>query len=132
MFTRYAIAILADLVVLNVYAQYSANVSIDNFTTALLAALLLQLLLQATLSLEHWVGAKFDGREGWLWSTARVLSAWIILFGSKFAMLGAIDRVFGDAVLFSGSLHGVVALIAVLFTMLGVEELFMRVYRRLA
>ena len=50
LFSRYAIAILVDLVVLNLFAEYSSRVTIDTFTTSLLAAILLQLLLQATLS----------------------------------------------------------------------------------
>ena len=131
LFTRYAIAILVDLVVLSLFAQYWSKVSIASFSTSLLAAIVLQLLLQATLSLEHWVAGKFAGREGALWTAARVLSAWLILFGSKFVMLGAVDRIFGDAVEFSGPLHGVVALIAVLLAMIAAEELFVRIYRRL-
>lgn len=132
LFTRYAISILVDLVVLNLFAQYSDRVSIDQFSTSLWVAIVLQLLLQATLSLEHWVAAKFSGKQGALWTTLRYLSAWLILFGSKFVMLGAVDRVFGDAVQFSSAGHGVVALILVLVAMLAAEELFVRVFRRLA
>ena len=46
-------------------------------------------------------------------------------------MLGAINFAFGDAVLFSGPLHGVLAFIAVVVVMLVAEELAVRIYRRL-
>ena len=131
LFTRYAIAILVDLVVLNLFAEFWQHVTVDTFSTSLLVAVVLQLLLQATLSLEHWVGQKFADRVGAAWTTARVACAWLILFGSKFVMLGAIDRIFGDAVLFTGALHGVVALIMVLLAMLAAEEIFVRAYQRL-
>jgi hypothetical protein len=46
-------------------------------------------------------------------------------------MLGVIDFAFGDVVLFTGPLHGVVAFIAVVVAMLAAEELLVRFYRRL-
>jgi hypothetical protein len=121
-----------DLVVLNLFAEYWERVSIDDFSTSLIAAVLLQLLLQITLVLEHRIGTWFARRDGALWSAARLFSAWLILFGSKFVMLGAIDRVLGDAVHFAGPMHGVAAFIAVIVAMLAAEELVVRVYRRLA
>lgn len=131
LYTRYAIAILVDLAVLNLFAEYWQHVHLDSFSVSLAAAALLQLLLQATLSLEHWVAGKFEGREGSGWKALRILSAWTILFASKFVMLGAIDRVFGEAVHFSGTLHGVVALITVLVAMIAAEAAFVWGYRRL-
>ena len=73
------------------------------------------MLLKATLALEHRVAALFEGRSGGFAKFLRFFSAWLILFGSKFVMLGAINFAFGDAVLFSGPLHGVLAFIAGLF-----------------
>ncbi|WP_439106045.1 hypothetical protein [Congregibacter sp.] len=132
MLTRYLIALLADLVVINLFAEYWHRVSIDSFSTSLIAAILLQLLLQATLALEHRVGSWFDTHSGSLWTFLKFFSAWLILFGSKFVMLGAVDRVLGDAIHFSGAMHGVLAFIAVVAGMLIAEELVTRVYRRLA
>ena len=125
-------AILVDLSVLNLFAEHWDRVHLDGFTTALLAAILLQLLLQATLAVEHKVGAWFAQRSGGLWSFARYLSAWLVLFGSKFVMLGLIDRIFGDDLHFLGPMHGVVPFIALVVAMLGAEELVARIHRRLA
>jgi hypothetical protein len=131
LFSRYVIAILVDLVVLNLLAEYWSRVTVDAFSTSLVAAILLQLLLQATLILEHRVAALFARRSGAGWTFLRFFSAWLILFGSKFVMLGVIDRVLGDSLSFGGPMHGVIAFIGVIVAMLASEELVMRVYRRL-
>lgn len=125
-------ALFVDLAVLNLFAEFWSRVTIDAFSTSLVAAILLQVLLQATLALEHTVAHWFDERTGKLWRFLRFFSAWIILFGSKLVMLGAIDRIFGDAVHFAGPMHGVTAFIAVVAAMLLAEELLNRLYRRLA
>ena len=57
LFARYFTAILIDLTVLNLFDEYSDKVSVDTFTTSLFAALLLQVLLKATLAVEHWAAA---------------------------------------------------------------------------
>jgi hypothetical protein len=132
LFSRYLMALLADLIVLNLFAEYWSRVVIDSFSTSLIAAILLQVLLQATLALEHKVGSWFDDRPGAIWTLMKFLSAWMILFGSKLVMLGAIDRILGEGVHFVGRMHGVGAFIAVVVVMLLAEELVTRVYRRLS
>lgn len=131
LFIRYLTAILIDLLVLNLFAEHWAAVSIDSFTLSVLAAILLQVMLKLTLALEHRVAAYFDDRQGKLWRGLRYFSAWLILFGSKFVMLEAIDITFGDSIQFSGPVHGVVAFIAVVVAMLVAEEAAVRFYRRL-
>ncbi|MEM8942529.1 MAG: hypothetical protein AAGC91_10260 [Pseudomonadota bacterium] len=123
---------MVDLVVLNLFAEYWSRVTIDTFSTSLAAAVLLQVLLQATLALEHRVALLFEDRNGVLWTATRFFCAWLILFGSKFVMLGAIDRVLGEAVHFAGAMHGVFAFLVVVAAMLGAEEILIRVHRRLA
>ena len=55
-----------------------------------------------------------------------------ILFGSKFVMLGAINITFGDRVLFLGHMHGAVAFIVVVLTMLIAEGTIRKIYLSLA
>ena len=62
----------------------------------------------------------------------RFFSAWVVLFGSKFVILEAIDLVFGESLRFLGALHGLVTLIVVIVAMLAAEELVLRFYRRLS
>lgn len=132
LYLRYLLAVLIDLVVLNLFNEYSEKVEIESFTISLLAAILLQVLVKLTLVLEHRVAAYFKARPGAMWKFMRYLTAWLILFGSKFVILEAISIAFGDSVKFTGVLHGVVTLIVVLVVMILAEEVVARIYRRLA
>lgn len=132
LFIRYFTAILIDLVVLNLFVEYSERVVIDSFTISLLAAVLLQVLLKLTIAIEHRVAAYFKAKPGGFAKAMRFLSAWLILFGSKFVILEALVFAFGDAVHFGGPLHGLVTLIVVVVTMLVAEEAIVQLYRRLS
>ena len=132
LFVRYVLAILIDLVVLNLFDEYSENVVVESFTISLWAAILLQLLLKLTLVLEHRVAAWFKRRPGTAWTVARFFAAWLILFGSKFVILEALNIAFGDELQFFGILHGVLTLIVVLIVMILAEEVVARTYRKLA
>jgi len=131
LFVRYFTAILIDLVVLNLFVEYWENVSIDSFTTSLLAAIVLQVLLKLTIAVEHRVAAFFKARPGGFMTFLRFFFAWLVLFGSKFVILEAITMAFGDKVRFGGAFHGIVTLIVVIIAMLVAEEAIVRLYRRL-
>lgn len=123
---------LIDLVVLGLFAEYSDKVIVDTFTTLLLAAVVMQFLLKATIAVEHRVLARFKGKSGKAWTALKFFVAWLILFGSKFVILEALTLVFGDRVRFEGLWHGIIWLIAVAVTMVVAEELVVRFYRKLA
>jgi hypothetical protein len=132
LFVRYFTAILIDLVVLNLFAEYTDRVALDSFTLSLLAAVLLQVLLKLTIALEHRVAQFFKARPGGFMTFMRFFSAWLILFGSKFVILEAVAVAFGQSVHFKGAYHGVVTLIVVVIAMLVAEEAIVRLYRKLA
>ena len=132
LFLLYFVGALVDLVVLGLFDEYSDKVFVESFTTMLLAAIVLQFLLKGTIAVEHWVASHFTGKAGGWWKALRFFCAWLVLFGSKFVILEALDFAFGDAVQFEGILHGIVWLIIVVVTMVIVEELVVRLYRRLA
>lgn len=131
LFMRYFTAILIDLVVLCLFDEYSDKVTVDTFTTSLLAAILLQILLKLTIAVEHRVAVFFKKRPGGFNKFLRYFFAWVVLFGSKFVILEAIALAFGDKVRFDGVFHGIVTLIIVVVVMLLVEELIVRLYRKL-
>ncbi|RYI20886.1 MAG: hypothetical protein EON48_08575 [Acetobacteraceae bacterium] len=131
LFVRYTMGILIDLVVLNLFAEYWSAVFVSSFTISLLAAALLQILLKATIAVEHWVAGHFKNKSGGMWTFLRFFCAWLVLFGSKFAILEALSFAFGEQVHFIGMLHGIVALIVVVVVMLIAEELLVRIYRRM-
>lgn len=130
LFLRYFTATLIDLVVLNVFAEHWQHVTIHSFTISLFAAVLLQALLKLTLVIEHRVAGYFNSKQATWAKVMRFASAWAILFVSKFVILGAVNFAFGDHIVFSGPLHGVVAFIIVVAVMLVAEEAIVRFYRR--
>jgi hypothetical protein len=131
-FLRYFTGILIDLAVLNLFDEYWHHVSVPSFTISLLAAILLQILLKLTIAIEHRVAVYFNSRPGGFMKFMRFFCAWLVLFGSKFVILEALDFAFGGAVVFEGPLHGLVALIVVVVVMLVVEEAMVRLYRKLS
>lgn len=132
LFVLFFTGTLVDLVILGLFAEFSSNVRVDSFSTALLAAVVLQILLKLTIVVEHRVLARFKGKEGTGWKALKFFVAWLILFGSKFVILEALTTVFGDRVSFEGMWHGILWLIAAAVTMVIVEELIVRFYRKLA
>jgi hypothetical protein len=132
LFMLFLVGTLVDLVVLGLFAEYSPHVYVDTFTTALLAAIVLQFLLKVTIIFEHRVLHLFKDKTGALWTGLKYFCAWLILFGSKFVILEVLSFAFGKDVHFVGWLHGLLWLIAAAVTMVVVEELIVRLFRRLA
>ena len=61
----------------------------------------------------------------------RFFTAWLILFGSKFAILEALALAFRHRLSFGGPFHGIVALIVVVVAMLAIEAALVKLYRRM-
>jgi hypothetical protein len=132
LFMLYFVGALIDLVVLGLFDEFTDKVHVESFSIMVLAAVLLQFLLKGTLAVEHWVASHFKGKAGGWMKFLRFFCAWLVLFGSKFVILEALDFAFGESVQFEGILHGIVWLIIVVVTMVIVEELVVRFYRKLA
>jgi len=128
LFTRYFTAVLVDLTVLNFFDEYWDYVEIDSFTISLLAAVLLQVLLKVSIAIANY----FKAKPGTKAKVLRALSTWAVLFISKLVILEAINLSFGDSVVFSGPIHGLVAFIIVVSAILGAEIAIKRVYDSLA
>ena len=132
LFVLFFTGTLIDLVILGLFNEYSDHVYVDTFTTALLASIGLQILLKATIAAEHRVLARFKGKTGAAWKSAKFFVAWLILFGSKFVILEVLALIFAKDLHFTGMFHGLIWLIVVVVTMVIVEELVVRLYRKLA
>ncbi len=132
LFLRYFTGVLIDLALLGLFAEYWSDVKVSSFTVMLLAAILLQFLLKLTIWVEHHVAEYFNAKTGGFMKFMRYFGAWLVLFGSKFVILEALSFVFQGRVQFEGPFHGIIALIVVAITMVVVEELFVRLYRKLA
>ena len=127
-FLRYLTFTLIDLMVLNFFAEYWDKVTISSFGISLLIAFVLQVLLKMTLSLEHKIGEYFSSKESLFMKISRIFSTWFILFASKFVMLGVLQYLFSDSIVFAGAYHGVVTFIVIIVAILAVEYLAMRIY----
>jgi hypothetical protein len=128
LYIGYTLCVLVDLVVLNLFAEHWDAVVIDSFTISLLAAVLLQVLLKATLAIEHRIAAYFNAKPGTGAKVLRWLSAWAVLFGSKFVILEAVNLAFGEHVEFGG----IVPFIVVVFAIIITEVILTRIYYALA
>jgi len=132
LFFKYTILVLIDLTVLNLFNEYWKDVFIESFSISLLAALLLQVLLQVTIAIEHRVANFFKGKADLKAKILRVLSTWFILFSSKLVILEALNISFGKGMVFSGPIHGLVTFIVVVIAIIAAEQIFLRIYRSLA
>ncbi len=132
LFFRYTFFVLIDLTVINLFNEYWENVFIENFSISLMVALLLQVLLQLTIAIEHRVANFLKEKTTLKAKILRVLSTWAILFSSKLIILEAINITFGNSVVFSGSIHGLVAFIIVVIAIIIAEQVLLWINRSLA
>jgi hypothetical protein len=128
LFLGYILFILVDLAVLNFFDEYWHKVVIESFTISLLAAALLQVLLRLTLHVEHRIADYFKAKGGKGAKAKRLFASWIVLFGSKFIILEAVDIVFGDHVEFGGVIPFIVVVIAIIIT----EAILSKIYTMLS
>ena len=124
LFLAYTLFILVDLAVLNFFDEFWGPVVIDSFAISFLAAALLQVLLRLTLHLEHRTADYFKKKGGKGAKGKRLLASWIVLFGSKFAILEAIDIVFGDRVLFGGVIPFIVVVVTIILTEAALSKIY--------
>lgn len=128
LFVGYTLAVLVDLTVLN-FLMNTGTSSISSLSPShLLLRFLLQLLLKLSIGLEHKLADYFKSKPGTAPKIYRGLSSYVILVGSKFVMLEAINILFGDKVDFTGPWNGVVAFFAVVFTILVAEIIVSKIY----
>jgi hypothetical protein len=131
-FLKYLTWVLVDLTVLNFFAEYWDRVTITSFGISLFIAITLQILLKMTIALEHRLSNYMKSNEKLDKKLFHIFSTWFVLFSSKFVMLWILQFMFGDAIVFSGAYHGVVAFIVVVMAILAAEYALTRIYRSLA
>jgi hypothetical protein len=111
--------VLIYVIVLNLFVEYNAKIIIDSFTISIFTAILLKILLEIILTLEHRVSDVFKP-----YKVLRIFLVWLILFGSKFVILEVVDLVFGEHVELGKFLDVIVLVIALMVA----RELFQRIY----
>jgi len=126
-FASWSMYLLIDIVVLNLFVEFSDSVVIDSFYISILTAALLRLMLGATLQLEHHVSRYFATKtfKGARITTGAVM--FLTLFSSKFVILEAVNFVFGDHV----DLGGLLEIVIIVITLMGVETAFRAIFNLL-
>jgi len=127
LFVRYFVAILVDLIVLNIFEEYWSAVIIQSFSISLLTAILLQVLLKTTIKVEHKISIYFKTKSK-LVKILGYIVMYIVLLIAKISILEAVHLIFGDKVQFTGLWHGVIAFLTVVLVMLTIEQIVVKVY----
>lgn len=106
------------VVVLNLFVEYLPDVVTETFTVSLLTAVLLKVVLEVVLLFKGRAVRRFRAAETVPGRIGAGLLLWLVLFGSKFAVLELVDLVFGDRADLGGFL-AVSSLIVVLMAARG-------------
>ena len=123
-FASWSMYLLIDVVMLNLFVEFNHSVVIDSFYISILTAVLLRLLLGATLQLEHRVSQYFGSKTFKAAHATAAILMFLILFTSKFVILEVIDVVFGDRV----SLGGFVEIMIIAVTLVVAESSFRAIF----
>lgn len=115
--------IFVYVVVLNLFAEYFPNVISETFTLSLLAAVLLKVVLEVVLLVKDRVKQRFRQATTPLGKVGAAVVLWLVLVGSKFAVLEVIDAVFGNRVSLGGFFQVTLLILALLVARLAVRRL---------
>jgi hypothetical protein len=105
--------VLVYVVVLNLFVEYVPQVISETFTLSLLTAFLLKGILEVVVAAKNWAKGRFKAASTPRGRVVAAVLLWLVLFGSKFLVLEAVDLVFGARVSLGG-FFSVTALILVL------------------
>ena len=117
--------ILIYIIVLNLFVEFNSKIIIDSFTISIFTAILLKILLEVILKLEHKVSAAFSA-----YKVLRVFLVWLILFGSKFLILEVVDIVFGEHVELGKFLDVIVLVIALMVARAIFQQIYLALGKR--
>jgi len=108
--------VLIYTVVLNLFVEHVDAVVIDSFTISILTAVLLKVLLDVVMRVEHHVHSYFAGKEGAFFRAAGAVSLFAILFLGKLFILEVVNFVFGDHVELGHFIEVVALVLALMIT----------------
>ena len=111
------------VVVLNLAVEYFPAVISETFTLSLLTAVLLKLSLEAVIILKGRALARFRGAITVRAKVTAAVLLWLVAAGSKFAVLGLVDLVFGDAVSLGGFVSVTLLVVSLLVSRAAVRRL---------
>jgi len=117
------------VVVLNLFVEYLPKVISETFTLSLLTAILLKGVLEVVVAAKNRVKARFRQASTPVGKMVAALMLWVVLFGSKFLVLEAVDLVFRDSVSLGGFFSVTLLILALLLSRAAVRRLLTRPYQ---
>jgi hypothetical protein len=122
--------ILVYIVVLNLFVQYFPQVLSETFTLSLLTAVLLKGVLEVVVAAKNRVKKRFRQASTPIGKVAAGLLLWVVLFGSKFLVLEAVNLVFGTRVSLGGFFSVTLLILVLLLSRATVRRLLQPPPRR--
>jgi hypothetical protein len=126
-FTDTVTGILIYSVVLGFFNDYTNVIHIDSFSFVFFTAIVMQILTYATFAFKRRVVGWFKGKSGSFWRGVLIFCVWVVMFGSKFVFLAAIEILLGHSV----DLAGFIGLMAIILTMMTTKYAFDRISKSL-
>ena len=117
------------VVVLNLFVEYLPQVLSETFTLSLLTAVLLKGVLEVVVAAKNRVKARFREASTPVGRVMAAVMLWVVLFGSKFLVLEAVDLVFGARVSLGGFFSVTLLILALLLSRAAVRRLLQRTHR---
>jgi hypothetical protein len=117
------IDIFVYVVVLNLFVEYFPKVISESFTLSLLTALLLKVALELVLLVKNRIKARFRQARTLGGKAVAAIVLWLVLVGSKFAVLEAVDAVFGGRVSLGGFIPVTLLIVTLLLSRAVVRHL---------
>jgi len=123
----WVVDLLIYIVIINLFAQYSAHIHIQNFTFSILIALLIKSILFIVFQLEHSVSSFFKHLKSKYGKFVNLLIGFLLLFSSKFIIIGISNIIFGDYVEF----QNIFSVFILIITMIIIGKFFEAIYLKL-
>jgi hypothetical protein len=97
-FVSWTTDVLIYVVILNLFEEFSDAIVIESFWISLLTAVVLKVLLDIVLWVEHQVSHFWDRFEGTMGSWFGFIATMVVLFAGKFFILYGVEAIFGEEV----------------------------------
>ena len=114
------------VVVLNLFVEYLPQVLSETFTLSLLTAILLKGVLEVVVAAKNRVKSRFRQASTPTGKVVAAVMLWVVLFGSKFLVLEAVNLVFGDRVSLGGFFSVTLLILTLLLSRAAVRRLLQR------
>jgi hypothetical protein len=115
--------VFSYVVVLNLFIEYLPHVISETFTLSLLTAVLLKGVLELVIAVKDRAKARFRAASTAGGKVAAGFVLWLVLVGSKFLVLEAVDLVFGARVTLGGFFSVTFLILVLLLARAGVRRL---------